>query len=263
MWGEHLHHGYYPKDGPKPTSNFAAQVDMIERVLSWAGITQVNSALDVGCGLGGSSRHLSKKYNCKATGVTLSPYQAQRGNELSSAAGLGENVQLQVADALDMPFPPSSYDLVWSLESGEHMPNKKKFVNELVRVTAAGGGKVIVVTWCHRVLKPGTETELTGREKLLLDLICRAYYLPAWCSVADYEGLFKEAGLKNIKTADWSEEVAPFWGEVIKTAVTVEGVSGLLKSGWTTIKGALVMPLMALGFQQGLIKFVLITGEKE
>ena len=44
----------------------------------------------------------------------------------------------------------------------------------------------------------------------------------------------------DIKTADWSEEVAPFWGEVIKTAFTAEGISGLLKAGWTTIKGALV-----------------------
>lgn len=43
-----------------------------------------------------------------------------------------------------------------------------------------------------------------------------------------------------MKTTDWSAEVAPFWGEVIKSAFTAEGVSGLLKAGWTTIKGALV-----------------------
>ena len=37
----------------------------------------------------------------------------------------------------------------WSMESGEHMPNKKKFVEELFRVTAPGG-RIIIVTWCHR-----------------------------------------------------------------------------------------------------------------
>ena len=37
----------------------------------------------------------------------------------------------QVADALNMPFEDSSFDLVWSLESGEHMPDKTKFVQEV------------------------------------------------------------------------------------------------------------------------------------
>ncbi len=31
---------------------------------------------------------------------------------------------LQVADALAQPFAPGSFDLVWSMESGEHMPDK-------------------------------------------------------------------------------------------------------------------------------------------
>lgn len=39
------------------------------------------------------------------------------------------------------------FDLAWSMESGEHMPDKQKFVNELVRVTAPGG-RIIIVTWC-------------------------------------------------------------------------------------------------------------------
>ena len=37
---------------------------------------------------------------------------------------------------------------------------------------------------------------------------------------------------------------------------------GLAKAGWNTIRGALVMPLMAQGFQMGLIKFNLITAKK-
>jgi hypothetical protein len=45
-----------------------------------------------------------------------------------------------------------------------------------------------------RVLAPG-EAALKPEEASLLDRICEAYYLPAWCSIADYEGLFKEAGI--------------------------------------------------------------------
>jgi tocopherol O-methyltransferase len=48
----------------------------------------------------------------------------------------------------------------------------------------------------HRVLAPG-ET-LSADEQSLLDRICEAYYLPAWCSVADYAQLFKANGLTGM-----------------------------------------------------------------
>jgi tocopherol O-methyltransferase len=111
------------------------------------------------------------------------------------------------------------------------------------------------------VLAPGEA--LRADEASLLRRICDAYFLPAWCSVADYEAEFAAAGLSGVKTADWSEEVSPFWGEVIKSALTWRGVAGLLRSGAATIRGALVMPLMARGLRMGLVRFVLITGVKE
>jgi tocopherol O-methyltransferase len=261
MWGDHLHHGYYPAGGAAK-SNREAQEDMIEEVLSWAGVTKVTKMVDVGCGLGGSSRHLSRKYGCSAEGITLSPFQAKRGNEISQQEGLGERVHLQVCDALNQPIEWSNnYDLVWSLESGEHMPDKTRFVGELVRICAPGG-RVIVVTWCHRELAAG-EKALRPEEEDLLQKICDAYFLPAWCSAGDYKKLFEAQGMTDVRTADWSNEVAPFWGEVIKSALSVKGVVGLLGAGWTTIKGALVMPLMAQGLKIGLIKFALITGVKK
>lgn len=37
-----------------------------------------------------------------------------------------KQVSFQVADALNQPFPDGKFDLVWSMESGEHMPDKLK-----------------------------------------------------------------------------------------------------------------------------------------
>jgi tocopherol O-methyltransferase len=258
MWGQHMHHGYY--EPGKRISNQQAQIDMIERTLDWAGVTSVKNTVDVGCGIGGSSRHIAAKYGSSGRGVTLSPVQAARANALTAEQGLAERVSFQVADALDMPFSDGEFDLAWSMESGEHMPDKERFVNELVRVTAPGG-RVIIVTWCHRVLADG-ESALKPNEQALLDRICQAYYLPAWCSIADYERLFRAADMQDIKTDDWSEAVSPFWQAVIQSALSAKGVSGLLRAGWTTIKGALVMPLMARGLSTGLIKFNLITAVK-
>lgn len=235
---------------------------MIDEVLNWSGVQEgeVKKVVDVGCGIGGSSRHIARRFGCEARGITLSPYQAKRGNELAKEQGLEGRTSFQVADALDMPFDDNSFDLAWSLESGEHMPNKSQFVNELFRVTRPGG-RVIIVTWCHRDLSP-TETSLTPRELKLLQKINRAYYLPEWCSVNDYVDLLKKQGCEDIKREDWSYVIAPFWKAVIKSSLSLKSLVGLMRSGFSTVRGAYAMLLMLRGFDIGLIKFGLITATK-
>lgn len=283
-----MHHGYYvPEDR---TDHIQAQIDLIDEVLKWGDVTEAKSVVDVGCGIGGSSRHIARKFGCKAQGITLSPYQAARGNELAKEQGLADQASFQVADALDQPFEDNSFDLVWSLESGEHMPDKEKFVNELFRV-ATPGGRILIVTWCHRDLEEG-ETSLTKKEERILARINRAYYLPKWCSVQDYVDLCKfetichgdrpvvrlrslmfvkfpfqlfsvEAkGAKDVRREDWSYIIAPFWKAVIKSSLNLKNMFGVLKSGFSTLRGAYAMLLMLKGFNKGVIKFGLITCTK-
>jgi len=253
-----MHHGYYvPEDR---TDHKQAQIDLIDEVLKWANVNSANRAVDVGCGIGGSSRHIARKYGCSTEGITLSPYQANRGNELAKEQGLQDKCKFQVADALDMPFKSNSFDLVWSLESGEHMPDKEQFVNELFRV-ATPGGRIIIVTWCHRDLEEG-ETSLSPKEERLLRKINRAYYLPQWCSVQNYVDLLKSHGAKDIQREDWSYIIAPFWKAVIRSSLNLKSIWGLLRSGFSTQRGAYAMFLMLRGFNKGLIKFGLLTCTK-
>ncbi|KAG5007945.1 hypothetical protein JHK82_025877 [Glycine max] len=267
IWGDHMHHGFYDPDSTVSVSDHrAAQIRMIQESLRFASLLSENpskwpkSIVDVGCGIGGSSRYLAKKFGATSVGITLSPVQAQRANSLAAAQGLADKVSFEVADALKQPFPDGKFDLVWSMESGEHMPDKAKFVGELARV-AAPGGTIIIVTWCHRDLGPD-EQSLLPWEQDLLKKICDSYYLPAWCSTSDYVKLLESLSLQDIKSADWSPFVAPFWPAVIRTALTWNGLTSLLRSGLKTIKGALAMPLMIKGYKKDLIKFSIITCRK-
>ena len=90
-----MHHGYYVPENR--TDHQQAQIDLIDEVLKWAGVTQATSVVDVGCGIGGSSRHIARKFNCPAQGITLSPYQANRGNELAQEQGLADQTKFQVS----------------------------------------------------------------------------------------------------------------------------------------------------------------------
>lgn len=118
-------------------------------MLAFSGSTSPSSILDVGCGFGGTSRHLARKFpGAKVEGITLSPKQVERGTQLAKEQGLG-NVSFKVMDALKMDYPDDSFDLVWACESGEHMPDKKKYVEEMVRVLKPGG-TLVIACWCQR-----------------------------------------------------------------------------------------------------------------
>ena len=166
-----MHHGLYPPGSP-PKPHAAAQADMIDALLAWAGVSGVRAMVDVGCGIGGSSRHVARQWPAAtATGFTLSPVQAARANAITAAdPAVAGRCTYAVGDALDMPLPDGSADLTWSLESGEHMPDKARFVAELARVTAPGG-TVIIATWCHRDLEAGEEA-LGPKEQKLLAVSC-------------------------------------------------------------------------------------------
>ncbi len=270
IWGEHMHHGYYGVDGQKksqsalsPTENRRqAQIDLIEELLSWSGYSvandHVSKIIDIGCGIGGSSLYLAEKLKAEVVGITLSPVQANRAQERAAAAGLKDRATFKVANALEIPYTDNTFDLVWSLESGEHMPDKTKFLQECYRVLKPGG-RFIFATWCHRSI---AGTALTADEIRHLDKIYEVYCLPYVISLPEYEAITTDCGFQEMRSADWSIAVAPFWDVVIDSSITPQAILGLFKAGWKTMQAALSLQLMSQGYQRGLIKFGLITAIK-
>ena len=260
IWGEHMHHGYYEKGGTARKNRRQAQIDLIEALLDWAGVSRASQILDVGCGIGGSTLYLAQKYGAQAQGITLSPVQAARAIARSQEQGLASSVGFQVADALATPFADGQFDLVWSLESGEHMPDKRRFIEECYRVLAPGG-TFVMATWCHRPTD-SLAGSLTPDELRHLQDIYRVYYLPYVISLPEYEAIALDCGFDDIRTDDWSAAVAPFWEDVIDSAIDANAIAGLLASGWSTVEGALSLGLMSRGYERGLIRFGLLTGTK-
>ncbi|AFY74183.1 methyltransferase family protein [Synechococcus sp. PCC 7502] len=262
VWGEHMHHGFYEQGEASYKDRRQAQIDLIEELLNWSRVEnlEVNTQiLDIGCGIGGSSLYLAEKFpSSQVTGITLSPVQANRAKARAKEFGLESRTDFQVADALSMPFASNSFDLIWSLESGEHMPDKSKFLAECLRVLKPNG-KLIFATWCHR------ETQakpLTINEKQHLQRIYDVYCLPYVISVSEYEAIALELGFKNICTVDWSEQVSPFWDRVIESALSLRNILGVIQAGLPTIIATTSLRLMARGYSRGLVKFGVLTAQK-
>ncbi len=264
IWGEHMHHGYYGVDGKKKIDRRQAQIDLIEELLRWSGCNssdgQAPKIIDIGCGIGGSSLYLAEKLQAEVVGITLSPVQANRAQERATAAGLKDKAIFKVANALAIPYEDNTFDVVWTLESGEHMPDKTKFLQECYRVLKPGG-RLIFATWCHRSTD-GEAGFLTPAEIRHLDQIYEVYCLPYVISLPEYEAITTACGFQGMRSTDWSVAVAPFWEVVIDSSITPEAILGLFKAGWKTIQAALSLKLMSQGYERGLIRFGLITATK-
>ncbi|MEM7770591.1 MAG: methyltransferase domain-containing protein [Cyanobacteria bacterium P01_A01_bin.37] len=259
VWGEHMHHGYYGQDGKIPKNRYQAQVDLIEELLAWGNVTPAHNILDVGCGIGGTTLYLAEKFNAMATGITLSPVQANRARERATACN--RSAHFEVADALAMPFEDASFDLVWSLESGEHMPDKAQFMNECCRVLKPGG-RFVMAVWCHRPTDVSSGGLLTDDEQKHLEKIYQVYCLPYVISLPNFAAIAHDLPFQNIETADWTTAVSPFWSEVIASAISPAAVIGLIKAGRKTIQAALSMRLMQRGYARGLVRFGVLSATR-
>ena len=260
VWGDHMHHGYYGPDGSatdKPRRE--AQLDLIEELIDFARLDQrvPYRVLDAGCGVGGSARYLAGRYGARVLGLTLSPFQAAEGNKRAREEGCSHLVELRAQDVHNFDTPGGDFDVVWSMESAEHMPDKAALMQRFYDALRPGG-TLAMITWCHRETPPA----LTPEEESQLQSIADLYHLPPWVAPSTYTALAERLGFEDVRTDDWSDAVAPFWGEVLKTAFDPRNLIGLVRSGASGLKGAWAMQYMRGGFRSGLIKYTVLTARK-
>lgn len=155
--------------------------------------------LDVGCGIGGTSRYLAKKMGCTVTGITISGQQVKLARDLSAKeAGLVDgkidksdftelgngSVRFLELDAEKMGdfFTESetkmTFDCVWISEAMSHLPNKELFFRNATMLLNAGG-KLVVGDWfkAEGLTAAQMEADIKPIEGEVFSLCCRGMIL--------------------------------------------------------------------------------------
>ena len=240
---------------PKDKDFLQAKADFVHEMVRWGGLSKLpkgTKVLDVGCGIGGSSRILAKEYGFDVTGITISPQQVQRAQELTSE---GISARFQVDDAMAMSFPEGSFDVVWCIEAGPHMPDKAVFAKELMRVLKPGG-TLVVADWNQR---DNRTIPLNFWEKPVMKQLLEQWSHPEFASIEGFAELLEATGFVKgkVTTADWSKETLPSWLDsiwqgIIKPKGLIKfGVAGFIKS----LREVPTLLLMRLAFGTGLCRF--------
>lgn len=253
-WGEHIHLGHYGVP-PRRKDFQKAKVDFVHEMVRWGSLDKLpagTTILDVGCGIGGSSRILAKDYGFLVTGVTISPQQVQRAQQLTPD---GLSAKFAVEDAMALSFADGSFDVVWSVEAGPHMPDKGIFAKELLRVLKPGG-MLVVADWNQR---DDRQQPLNVWERPVMRQLLDQWSHPSFASIEGFAERLAATGLVEgaVMTADWTAPTLPSWLDTIWQGIIHPqgwlqfGLSGFLKS----VREVPTILLMRLAFGTGLCKF--------
>jgi len=253
-WGEHIHLGHYGNP-PRAKDFRQAKADFVHEMVRWGGLENLpkgTKVLDVGCGIGGSARILARDYGFDVTGITISPQQVKRAQELTPP---GVTAHFQVDDAMNLSFPDGSFDVVWCIEAGPHMPDKALFAKQLLRVLKPGG-KLVVADWNQR---DDRQKPLNGWERLIMRQLLDQWAHPAFASIEGFAELLEATGLTDgpVITGDWTQETLPAWLDSIWQGITRPegiikfGIPGLMKS----LREVPTFILMRIAFGSGLCRF--------
>ena len=103
------------------------------------GLRSGQLVLDVGCGIGGPSRHLAYEYGCHVTGLDLTEPYCQIARLIAERLGLGSKLTYLHGNALEMPFPDDAFDVVWTQHAAMNILDKVRLYAEIRRVLKPGG----------------------------------------------------------------------------------------------------------------------------
>merc|ERR1719247_2013180 len=270
-WGEHIHLGWYgegERKGPFYGGRdfIEAKYDFIDKMLEFSQVSSPKQILDVGCGIGGTSRTLAKKFpGAQVTGITISQEQRKRATELAAERGI-TNANFEIVDALEMSAPvgtgaagtpiastasleDNTYDFVWACESGEHMPDKKRYVQEMARVLKPGG-RIVIATWCQR--EEGDQP-FSPKERKILDYLYGEWTHPYFVSIEEYARLMQATGvLDKVETDDWAKETIPAWRHSVWVGVWDPWpVVVRPRLWWKVIRDAWCLEVMHRAFTKG------------
>jgi SAM-dependent methyltransferase len=95
--------------------------------------------LDLGCGIGGPSRYLAQTFGCRVTGLDLTPEFCRVAAMLTERTGLSNRIDYREGDALAIPFPDQSFDVVWSQNVAMNIADRGRFYAQILRVLKPGG----------------------------------------------------------------------------------------------------------------------------
>jgi sterol 24-C-methyltransferase len=176
--------------------------------------------LDVGCGVGGPMRNISRFSSAHVTGLTINQYQIDRGTKHNHNAKLEKQCEFRLGDFLAMPFEAESFDAAYTIEAACHAADRRGPFKETHRVLKKGA-LFAGYEWCTTDLYDPNHAE-HRRIKLGIE---KGNGLPDLISTHEIEQSLKDVGFELLEATDWALTAQPEtpWYQPLSSGFSVTG----------------------------------------
>lgn len=256
LWGEHIHHGYYARGDETRKQATEALIDLLMEAL---GLETGATVLDVGCGVGGTSRYLARRHGCRVVGITLSSVQAQMARDGGSLPDESDGVQrpqprFVVGDAAALPFR-GAFDHMLAMEVLSHVEDRGAFFDDASRLLPSGG-RLGIAAWLKADDRPSevVDAHIAAIERGMLVKLPDRH---------EYESVMALRSFELIFYRDISAEVARTWD------LCLEIIDRNTLWSLAALKGSDVLEFlrsfraMRRGFASGAFRYALLVAERQ
>ncbi len=268
LWGEHIHHGYYLTG---VESRRQATENLIELVVEDLDLGPGDRVLDVGCGVGGTSRYVAAECQCEVIGLTLSAVQARMATDATPVAprpiaarsvgdarhapggsGRAATPRFIVGDAAALPLI-GPFDALIAMEVLSHVEDRGAFFGEARRLLK-GGGVIGIAAWLKADdLSPADAALIASIEEAML------VTLP---TRSEYERLLSHTGFELVTYRDISTEVAKTWDLCLEIVTNPALWSLAVAKGRDTLVFVKSFRAMQKGFAGGVFRYAVLIAER-
>ncbi len=113
--------------------------DFIMAMITTLGIDKKMAVVEIGAGLGGSTRIIVKETGARVTGLEPSATFAEAGAELLMRHGLKKKATIEHCDLSNLGLEPGCTPVIFSLDSFYKAPEKTEFYGSLYRALKGDG----------------------------------------------------------------------------------------------------------------------------
>ncbi|MBE3556087.1 MAG: class I SAM-dependent methyltransferase [Firmicutes bacterium] len=119
-----------------------AQGSDLQKLIATARLSGNERVLDLGTGAGHTALAFAGEVR-EVIGIDVTPEMIQTARALAQERGV-TNVDFQVADAAQLPFPENCFDRVTCRMAMHHFPHLEQVLHEVARVLVPGGQLLVV-----------------------------------------------------------------------------------------------------------------------